>query len=511
MGLAAGQARLLSITARLTDNENNAQALSYSKQRLADQTEQVNTEYNNALNATKLTVLTGFNGSVANYEDISYNLMTGYNTVACGKQYVVTDAKGQILVSDKIAKAFEDSNGDFNKFLKHNKVSVNGKTNFSQVDIDTKLAGKTDAEKAEINQKVHDAWDKYFQSVGLSFVDNEHDTANPDVKFGYMNTYDEKGNVTGGYPYYELNTPAHYTATFNNDDGNGNPLIKDLPAGNYKLTQRLDSNGEPEYAYPDENGKNTAENAPYYTFVATDNNGESHTYTIRAMYYSQVPGSSGQLTYSKDDDEIGIFDADLNKITNETLNPATTKSMPINYDGTTKEQRDLYDYAVALTEAVANQQTNTGNPVSSIYADSENAGIITYLKNIFNQMQQFGYTTVKESYHLEESDTLQKNSWFEDQLQKGKLFLKGFSSSENDFVQTSISSDSAIQEVQDERKIALAEAKYTQDTAALESKDEKIDLELKKLDTEHSALQTEYDSLKSVVSKNIEKSFNIFS
>ena len=92
MGMAAGQARLLSITARLTDNENMGQALSYSKQRLADETEQINAEYNAALSATKLTVLTGFNGSVANYTDISYGLMTGYNTVACGKQYVVTNA-----------------------------------------------------------------------------------------------------------------------------------------------------------------------------------------------------------------------------------------------------------------------------------------------------------------------------------------------------------------------------------------------------------------------------------
>ena len=36
MGMAASQARLLSITARLSDNEQNGQALSYAKERLAD-------------------------------------------------------------------------------------------------------------------------------------------------------------------------------------------------------------------------------------------------------------------------------------------------------------------------------------------------------------------------------------------------------------------------------------------------------------------------------------------
>ena len=42
MGMSASQARLLSITARLTDNENSGQSISYSKIRLADKMDQVN-------------------------------------------------------------------------------------------------------------------------------------------------------------------------------------------------------------------------------------------------------------------------------------------------------------------------------------------------------------------------------------------------------------------------------------------------------------------------------------
>src|SRR5699024_7467429 len=93
MGMSASQARLLSLTARMTDNENSAQDITYSKIRLANQTQELNNEYLDALDATKLTVLTGFNNSEEVYTDISYGLMTGYNTVATGKQYVVTDAK----------------------------------------------------------------------------------------------------------------------------------------------------------------------------------------------------------------------------------------------------------------------------------------------------------------------------------------------------------------------------------------------------------------------------------
>lgn len=95
MGMSASQARLLSITARMCDNENTGQSVSYSKQRLADQTQQINSEYNEALAATKLTVLTGFSGTDAQYTDISYNLMTGLQMAENTKQYVVTGYYGQ--------------------------------------------------------------------------------------------------------------------------------------------------------------------------------------------------------------------------------------------------------------------------------------------------------------------------------------------------------------------------------------------------------------------------------
>ena len=96
-------------------------------------------------------------------------------------------------------------------------------------------------------------------------------------------------------------------------------------------------------------------------------------------------------------------------------------------------------------------------------------------------------------------------------MRDGTLRLEYYSTKERGFKATTISEDNCIQEVKDERAIARAESKYTQDMADLENKDNKLDLELKKLDTEHNALQTEYESVKSVVDKNVEASFKIFS
>ena len=117
MGMAASQGRLLSITARLSNNEFEQQSIAYSKQRLSDDSEQINDKYLDALNQTKYQILTGYNGTEACYEDLSYNQLTGINTVATGKQYMVKNNQGKVLVSEAIANAFRENNGDYNKFL----------------------------------------------------------------------------------------------------------------------------------------------------------------------------------------------------------------------------------------------------------------------------------------------------------------------------------------------------------------------------------------------------------
>ena len=105
---------------------------------------------------------------------------------------------------------------------------------------------------------------------------------------------------------------------------------------------------------------------------------------------------------------------------------------------------------------------------------------------------------------------MKDNGWFEEELRKGNLQLEIFSAVERGFISTSIDSDNSIQEVTDEREIAIVEQKYKNELASLEAKDNKYDLELKKLDTEHNALQTEYQVMKDIVNKNVETSFKVF-
>lgn len=444
MGMAASQARLLSITARLTNNENSGQSISYSKQRLADQTQQITNEYNEALNTTKLTVLTGFIGSDATYTDISYETMTGKQMAANTKQYVVTDTKGRILVTEDIANAYKQSAGNYNQFL--------AKLGYSQSDMQVQNVAKTNkSDKADAVQKIHDAWDKYFASVGIECDDDDHK--------GFLEQY--------------------------------------------KWTNVIDTNDKGEFL--DQKGN----------VISSDE--------VASKGYSSVgSGYVSRAVIGKDGKATGEYQA-------------------INYEGTSDESKQLYDYAMAITEAFMrtdesiatdqkskNQAYVIGDYKSAIFSD--NKAELNYYKNIYDKMQSSGYFTYTnipakanaDSEHYKyasvgtgtagnvQKSPLKDNTVFEAALRDGSLRLEYYSTTSKEFKTTTISEDNCIQEVADERAIARAESKYNQDMQDLENQDKKLDLELKKLDTEHSALQTEYDSVKNVVDKNVENSFKTF-
>ena len=216
---------------------------------------------------------------------------------------------------------------------------------------------------------------------------------------------------------------------------------------------------------------------------------------------------------------------------------------PINYEGTTEESRELFDYAMAITESFMRTEKNLKAEGKSaemnevfdpkkytLNLDSSNKADLAYYKNIFSKMQSSGYFTYTNTPATAKDDPehykyasvgtgtagnvqkspLKDNTVFEAALRDGSLRFEYYSTTSKSFKTTTISEDNCIQEVSDERAIARAESKYNQDMADLENQDKKLDLELKKLDTEHSALQTEYDSVKNVVDKNVESSFKTF-
>lgn len=115
MGMAAGQARLLSITSRMSDNELRAQIINNQKMRLAAQSSQVSEAYVNALNQAQMMFTNYDADNNQSYQQLTYNSLTAYNPY--NNQYALVNASGNVLVTEDMAKSYMDADGDLEKFL----------------------------------------------------------------------------------------------------------------------------------------------------------------------------------------------------------------------------------------------------------------------------------------------------------------------------------------------------------------------------------------------------------
>ena len=77
--------------------------------------------------------------------------------------------------------------------------------------------------------------------------------------------------------------------------------------------------------------------------------------------------------------------------------------------------------------------------------------------------------------------------------------------------ETSISTNTGLQEVSDEVELKKAEAKYEADMKKIDTKDRKFDTDLAAIETERNAIKQEMETLKTVAKDNVERTFKLFS
>ena len=113
MGMAASQARLLCITARIHDVEYQAQAIQNAKLQLATQSDEAYNEYLEALDATTLTFTTidpasGQKSTMA----ATFNNLCSRNklTAAVKGEYALRNTKGQLIVEEDIYEGYTKFN-----------------------------------------------------------------------------------------------------------------------------------------------------------------------------------------------------------------------------------------------------------------------------------------------------------------------------------------------------------------------------------------------------------------
>lgn len=175
---------------------------------------------------------------------------------------------------------------------------------------------------------------------------------------------------------------------------------------------------------------------------------------------------------------------------------------------------------VLILDAVFNQLgdpivtwIDTTNPNEDATAKAE------WYTNLFNRMQTVTTTEkddgtiteeIKTNYQVLEDGLATSAEWLQFALESGLVSMEQVDAN-NNWCSTLYSNCSDITETTDANEATVAEAEYNATMAKIEAKDKQFDIQLKNIDTEHESLQTEYDSIKSVLDKNIERNFKMYS
>lgn len=282
MGMSASQARLLSLTSRLSDLEFQAQSISNCKIRLADASAQASEDYENALNKEKITVTS--NGST--YIDASaYNLTTYGAVSTVDKQRYLVDAENRILVGDSVGKGFDNS--------QNTKITIDG--------------AQTSASELQSTYKSVDAFLK--AKLGYS-TEAEAASAKLTYDAGKVTYYTDCYNGKEAF----FNSQG-YTANSNNNDSS---LKYDSGAIPYysNVFDKIKSNG---YNAPGD--ANMKDSAWLYTQLSTGNifleeqtNNDANNDGVKD--WEKVSYSSGDATLKTDSDdtETAKAEAEYNKV-----------------------------------------------------------------------------------------------------------------------------------------------------------------------------------------------------
>lgn len=316
MGMAASQARLLSITTRMSDNELRSQLINNSKMRLATESSQVSENYINALNEAQYMFTNYDANNKATYQQLTFNSLTAYNEY--NNQYGLSNAAGQILVSERDAKRFEQADGSLENFL--GAYGLEYKTSYfeelekqfgnDKVKLDTikNLDGTTTTNYSKYNIAELQAIYEGNQETGGKHAgyDNSLMSQSFNTYVQLLDTYstaqesyykiienvmrDYANGVSGNGVSYE--TIASYAKT-GTPDGNAINYFYAFEAIVNQMEAEGKFVGEANYQYEDANGNISNLNFPSYMQKLIDeckyqNNDTTKSYTAQVSYDGDV-------------------------------------------------------------------------------------------------------------------------------------------------------------------------------------------------------------------------------
>ena len=541
MGLAAGQARLLSITARKSDCEFRSMSLSHQKISLARQLADLSNEYQNSLDQSKL--IYDYYGTGDTNTPLSYGILMSPSALNDYMPTTITDSIGRVVLNNKYASAARaagipqeglgtlPSEAMRNAFIQglaskgvitnvlastilglpyNQEAGFGGGTTVSVVTkqgniSDLIQALKENGQSIDISldgvntEGVDSAWFQLSKNGTVTDLNSSDKNVSLTLSDLLSNddTYISFGNQkTGEYAHENLVTSAkNILSTVL--DATYEQLASLLDLGDGYTTKALDyARTETEKLFLP--SVDNLRNEEYRTFVGKGNtNNASSENNQNYMGFVYVKGESSMFKSSKPKAAVNINNMAKAFLTFfvKYMDGVASKDA----DGSDKYKVQighLSENKLATSDYLFQYSIKTGTEVSS-----DDLAQATFYDALFNQICKNGWS---------ENEKISDSSYLQQMLQNGMLFISKMKD-DGYYYQGNYATDPYIKEISDETAISQAESKYTTEKAKLNTKEETLDLKMKNLDTEISSLTTEYDTVKNTISKNIEKSFKRYS
>lgn len=555
MGMSASQARLLTITGRLTDNELRSQTITNSKLRLAQKSSEASQIYMDALNSEKLT----YKYYNDNGESASYNLTPAflYSYEPLKNQYSIQNASGQNLVSATDAKNYEETNSLYEFLGRYGLVDNYTREETETVENPDWFTWKTDHDAWENNEPKQEDYKTTQTSEIITRVNTSPIYPALTTTIGQcFNLAVDKNNcfmhvlaalvgvgehtTSNGDKYnvqYKEDKDAWDWNTYSKDEEIGDELRKSLytdelskeACDDYIKTDYGTVNCKGSGTDTEKYGNNVYQKAVDFLweihgkYDGTPTGGTADEDDLARFFYLIEFDLGDSYTETKTETNE-ILDVDgYNKAHEEWQN-----SEPLNEPDKTITRTKKVDDVAINDKSKGQWYTNlwymmNGSETANVVEKDEKAS-----ENLFTVKGADKNLKISNSsnYKVIDDELLTSNDWLTFALKNGIVTMKqaayfnpatdsgkvaGLDAEGYYWNSTAYSSTSDIVAVEDEVAIAKAEVKYKNTTTEIENQDKKFDQDLKKLDTEHNALQTEYEALKSVIDKNVDRSFKAFS
>lgn len=551
MGLAASQARLLSLTARQHTVEGRAQYLQAQKLRLANESDRVYENYVNALDATSIQTKSYDSNGKVHWLDGSLNNLMRYDAdnKSLGNIYYVQDINsGKLYMPTNLVNAYNSSNNDVFQFLNNIGIkyekdvynneymdalkTVNAYKNegydtfpYSQTQVETYKSLRSETLNPTKSSTYNNA-DELYKLISFSESTTNKGVYYPSDKTQYSALLAQLNNLKGTTYYTGTNkTIIDYISNFD---------VPDVFADTSKASNISATTNEPDktlYVYWDKAKENEKENEEdkqqiddlmklkmllnggswkktsniFDPIFGTNLIGEATTTgniytddmqnTLNA-YTGTNNANMGEALVKMASD---IKDSETNKALTTANNNFQTFFTSI---GTTQEEFEtkLSNYNT-YNNAVADLSTKD----QTTYTKYEDDNLGPYYEQIFNAINAAGGCTEITT------ENAKSGSWLTNMVKNAQVVLATFDNDKKELDNITASSNVGLREISNDREITKADSEYEADMEAINSKETKYNTQLNQLESERNAIKTEIESLKQIREDNISSTFKLFS